>query len=371
MEEIAKEIKSHPDELFNSPRVIKYYMFIPENGVNQKTGLLGIHTGYNVDPSLLFFKKLRRYLANKYNLITFSVEYLGMKAVKTRRLFVRSFHNSNIRNVKEFIKCNKGKDLSNKLLLIERYDEDVFYNDHDYVDFGFIQALDIAQVIIDILNSYKLDAKRIYLFGSSLGAFVSEMVVKFLPNIVKGVFNISGLLYIEPERILNKGLTKAIIDMDNTLVSMLTHSPYSEEAIEKLSQSLSDMLDIRNLLNKDHWKESECTHVLIGGEEDHLVKKDELIEFFEVVGKKHRAFLKVFKSSEIDGKIIRHAGHSLGGNVAAIFEIFFSQIEPEILKHNSKNLLYGDMMFETTNGYYDLKFENHSLSLRFVKISRN
>lgn len=344
--------------LYQKDRFFNLYYYIPDSGINEKTGLMGIHTGYCLNPENVFFKKMRKSYAERFNVVTFTAAYMGVEASLNRKLIFNAERSKiTLEDVKKFTKPDKCIDLSNDLFLDEKFDllSDSQERD-DYVDYGFCQSLDIANGLYYLMRTYLINSKRIYLLGSSLGSYLSHMVMKFLPKSVKGIIDISALVGIDEERILNGRYCKAYLP--NYFISMKTDSVYEEVSPQQI--------EIRSLLMPEHFFPSQAKVVMLSGIDDIMVPADKKMQYSKLLSERGiDNLLKIIDASSVDGKLITHCGHSLGGNVMGIFDSLFPQFE-ELFSQNDglaeksgdsyRYSVYGGYYETSMNDYIDIKY---------------
>lgn len=366
MPETKDSTNSHKEFLYGKERNVDFFYHIPDNGINQNTGLLGIHTSFCPDYSNIFFKKIRKYFSNNYNLITFSVNFMGVKATKSRRLEIYKI-NPDIKkiifqeydgNIGEYFLNANQKDLRNRIIYKEIYDKNI-WNNGDYNDYGLIQSLDIINVILFLIEKYK-HLKNIGLFGSSLGAYISSMVYKFIPEFIDYIIDVSGLVEIEKERIENKHISSAFINMNNALVGLKTNSPFN--SIRK------DELEIRSLLKEEHFNSHYNTlFMFFTGSEDYMVPLMQKKKYYNILKKnKNNVNMKVLTPKNIDENIFLHAGHSLGGKVFEILKYSLDNYNFLSIKKNEQSFPI-NRNYHTSNGFFKRIIENNKINIDFHK----
>jgi hypothetical protein len=191
------------------------------------------------------------------------------------------------------------------------------------------------------------------------------MVGKFLPKTIKGIFDISGPVFIDKAKIQNGYKSKAFIDMNNTYISLITHSPYDPKNMGGMEVT-EDMLDVRNASYPEHLQPSNRYTLFVTGERDHMVKlidKEKQAKLFKSLGLKNE--LIIVRDSDIDGKMFKHSGHSLGGNVFGIFDHFFEKYFDQFIDNKAETDI-GKIEFKTTNGKYVINHYQNGTDLEFV-----
>jgi len=346
MAESVIRVRSVRDEIYKKDRSFNLYCYLPDAGVNEKTGLMGIHTGYCLNPENVFFKKMRKAYAERFNVITFTAAYMGVEASLNRKLIFNSERSKiTLQDIKTLTKPDRCIDLSHELFLDEKFEGLSDPQKTDYVDYGFCQSLDIANGLYYLIHNYSINTKRIYLLGSSLGSYLSHMVMKFLPKSVKGIIDISGLVGIEEERIINGRYCKAFLL--NYFISMKTHSLY-----EEISQQ---QIDIRNLIMPEHFFPSQAKVVMLSGADDIMVPVDKKMQYSKVLSERGiDNLLKIIDDSSVDGKLVTHSGHSLGSNILGIFDSLFPQFEELFSQNDGMVEKSGDAYrYKVYGGYYE------------------
>ncbi|HQF32708.1 MAG TPA: DUF2920 family protein, partial [Petrotogaceae bacterium] len=172
-----------------------------------------------------------------------------------------------------------------------------------------------------------------------------HMVMKFLPKSVKGIIDISALVGIDEERILNGRYCKAYLP--NYFISMKTDSVYEEVSPQQI--------EIRSLLMPEHFFPSQAKVVMLSGIDDIMVPADKKMQYSKVLSERGiDNLLKIIDDSSVDGKLVTHSGHSLGSNILGIFDSLFPQFEELFSQNDGMVEKSGDAYrYKVYGGYYE------------------
>lgn len=344
------ETVAHPTENGVKRKPLKIYGAVPSKNINSNTGILILTLGFCMPPENPFYIRLRRALADIYDLVVIGVEVMGTRCKSNRKLiphltdrdtlydkiFARGrkipLHQNGTLNFNEVYSILGGEDLSNEIEYTEKM---LQQTSQDYLDYGVIQAIDLLTGIHAIREALpQLNSKRMHLIGSSLGAYLSHQVLRLAPNSFASLLDISGKPFLDEGYLINGHRRKSLIDTRNTRVTLVNDNIYSDH----FPLSLSSIVLRNQLRGWDH--ECKARVRMITGIDDELVpishKKTQLAGLLQTGA---NAELLVITDKEVDGKVIKHAGHSLGAE-------FY-----QLIRH------YGDGLLQSTNDSIHGEFE--------------
>ncbi|WP_186580817.1 DUF2920 family protein [Aquibacillus kalidii] len=209
-------------------RELRIEFSIPENGVNERTGLVIFVPGFGGDIDSNVYTKMRRQFADKYNLVTIQCDYFGSCYMQSTNKF--SYKDPDLLNsiltVEELekIKINSSalsQIISNKntvLPLTADLDETIEH----FNDMGYMQAIDLICAIetIKIIlkdNNLSFNSKRIIGYGHSHGAYLLHLSNRLAPNLFSFIIDNSAWTepgYLSGNRHLYNKLGKATLAIE-------------------------------------------------------------------------------------------------------------------------------------------------------------
>ncbi len=326
------QVPAHPTEYGVLRDPLTVHGATPAAGLDARTGLLLVTLGFATPPEVLFFVKLRRRLADLYNLVVIGVDYLGTRTKRTRTTQWRADVDALIDRVhdrhgaEEAARCREpggrqpermlrllaGSDLSDVVTLTEGFPDQ---SESDYLDYGFVQAVDLLTAVHATLERIPgLNRGRIHLVGSSLGAYLAQQANRFAPHTFASVLDLCGKASLGDRYLVKGRARKATADSANTRVALVNASVYQVDdpaAPWFLSPASRTVRD--SLAAPIAFEGVPPRITLVAGEGDDLAplaEKRHQLECLRNTGAE-LAF-HVVTAADVDGTTIRHTGHGLG-----------------------------------------------------------
>ncbi len=372
---LVMKAQGHKTEFGDERTPLECYISIPQNGINKDTDILVLCLGFANDPNGPFFRKLRRLLSDGNNLIVLNPKYLGTDVVANRRIEIDFLNNndteehiSRLNNVsklldnyknrdpKSFLVNGRGQDLS-QVLKCKSISSAL--SKHCYIDYGYIQALDIIHSVLMARQYFKLLHSKVFGFGSSLGGYVLNMSSHFAPKLFTTLVDISSPVQIHPSYFLKGAISRGIADTFNTSISLELASFYTRSGQYKLT---NDHIEVRDLTKIKLDKSNSCYYLIFAGIDDIEVTIQARLNYFKnLVSSQIDSDLIIITPREVDNDIFSHTGHSLGCNFYKLIdslsdslrlrtyayngEYFQRDIETNVYKHT---VLYDDFRLSLT-----------------------
>ncbi len=179
--------------------------------------------------------------------------------------------------------------------------------------------MDVLTGIYEVKAKYHCQDNRIFMVGSSLGGYLVQMVRKFAPKSLAWIFEISGQACLEPNFFLRRHIFSGIYDTQNTIVGIMNDNIYSDDPEHQFYYS-PDKACIRSHLEEEHYQQAPADGqaiTIITGSEDTAVtlnKKTEQVDLLRRAGAEVQFQFHIIRPEDVDGKLIKHAGHSLGAD---------------------------------------------------------
>jgi predicted esterase len=349
LEEIKAVIPAHKLEFDhkNFDREIEVFIKEPDAGVNADTGLfLILHAagGYAENP---YFRKLREEWADRYNVVAIGVNYLGtsndrehptklslqnpeqtVKYLDSRARAenpegLAALHASGSCNWTDLLSLFPNTDLSQHVIVV---DKSLPHRDEmkDYRDYGYIQTMDCLYAVKYTLDRYKINSKRIFVFGSSLGGYLAQTCAKFAPNTFSLVADNSGFPAIMQNDVFLKGRYTRIV-IENKACLFCAPQLFYESDRNSPYYFSDDMFKIRALNDNSHLavfkQHFKGRIVAFHAKKDQLVPYAGKLDLHEKYRKNGvNSVFYSFDTADIDGKVIISDGHGMSADLKLLFE---------------------------------------------------
>ncbi len=343
----------------------KFDIYIQEpDDINENTGVFIILEGLGGLASSPAMNEIRKSWSNKYNVIAVGVNYLGSRSEinkvdnviidnellsKFEKIMTKEqishFLNRPDKSIMTLLDYFPNQDLLSKGIIVKTSSN---YNPNralirDYKDFGYIQAIDPIYALKYILDNYKVNKNRIFIYGVSYGGYIAQMVAKFAPSSFSLVADLSGYALAE-KYIVYPQVVRSFTDK-KTLIGKVEESFYSMPSAPPPSNKFAftdDMYEIRKLATKHHIK-NFAKHFtgkifMFHSINDPLIKvetKKELEKMYKDFNIDCTHYL--FDKSHIDGEIIKTDGHCMNADVKKLFEKYLSDVVNQEVSSNDKN----------------------------------
>ncbi|MGX8236978.1 DUF2920 family protein [Exiguobacterium undae] len=333
----------------SSSRELRIDFSTPQNGVNERTGLLIFVPGFggNIDSNV--YTKMRKVFADKYNMVTIQCNYFGS-------VFMQSADHFNLKDAqvlktifteKELKEISKdSSSLLNKLSekkivlpVVANMDESL----EEFNDMSYMQAIDIitaVEAVKVILHDNKLlfNSNRIIGYGHSHGAYLLHLSNRLVPNLFS--FLVDNSAWIEPVYLSNNRI------LYQNLYN-LTLSIEFDYLVKKILEKNKQDLNLETLYGNFHG----TTQILsFQGDKDNLVNHFEKKRVLENI--QNSKFILV-KEQDVDNIKYNSNSHGLD---ADFLELFSFALKLEI---PSKKVIEKDMK-------YILNFESVIIEVDFT-----
>ena len=318
MPEIVQNVKGHNNFYLEGSkgedkidRKFTLYMYEPDDGINEDTGILLLIAGFGGHSNKNVYKKMRRIFANKYNLITIQCDYFGFE-----------FMQSEIK-------------------------EESIYN---FCDMSFLQAMDNIYSTLYAMDyamskSDKINFKKIIIYGNSHGAYLAHLC-----NLYSGIFThiLDNSSWLYPKYLSSyRGITK---DGNKFNIKYL-----ASEILGSNNPFLKLSFLYENFKNN-------CVIKAYHGIDDKLIKYEDKEKIF---GGGYINCLELIKISTIDNNVFFSTEHSLGADYLKIFELFYNNLHFE--KDYKFNII-DEIIYEYDNIQLNINYDNILPILRLKKI---
>ena len=318
MPEIVQKVKGHSNFY---PKILKgenkidreftLYMYEPDDGINEDTGILLLIAGFGGHSNSNVYKKMRRVFANNYNLITIQCDYFGFE-----------FMQGEIK-------------------------EESIYN---FCDMSFLQAMDNIYTTLYAIDyamskSEKINFKKIIIYGNSHGAYLAHLCNSY-SGIFTHILDNSSWLY--PKYLSHY---RRIIKEDN----ILNIKYLAGEILGNNNQFLKLSFLYENFKNN-------CVIKAYHGINDILTKYEDKEKIF---GAGYIDCIELIKVSIPDNNVFFSTKHSLGADYLKIFELFYDNL---YFEKEHKFSMLDELIFEYGNIQLNINYSDMLPILTFKKI---
>lgn len=318
-------------------RRFKVFFSEPNQGINEKTGILLLINGYGANPASNVYKKMRREFADKYNLITVQCEYFGME-------FMQVNNSINLNDfTEEELKLVNKEDKQYKHVIKEII-EPINEQRENMNDMGPIQAIDNITSIISIIeilkdNNLKFNKNKIIIYGYSHGAYIGHLCNLFSPNLFSAIIDNSGYIY--PSYLI-KGQDRKICGYKGLLE---IHKIY--KYIIKDIVFDKEFYDLRILYSQI---KNKCRIISLQGDKDELYDYKSKVDFIKNI---NNATIELITNEKVDGVIFKSNIHGLNADFINIFEYIYDKYN---LEKSNYGLRLDNVSYATKN--YNYKIDN-------------
>ncbi|WP_317366938.1 hypothetical protein [uncultured Tyzzerella sp.] len=317
MADIYKQVIGHHNFYVNLvggsslERKFDLYMYEPDMGINEDTGILLFITGFGAHSNNNVYKKMRREFANKYNLLTVQCDYFGWE-----------FMQSEVK-------------------------EETVYN---FCDMSFLQTMDniyatLYAIDYALSKNKKINMKKIIIYGDSHGAYLAHLC-----NLYSGIYThiLDNSSWIYPVYLIGyRNITINGIDKN-----------FKYMAREFIGNT--KLIDIGFLYT---YLENNCCIKLYHGIDDTLVLFEDKERVF---GDGKVNFAEIIKISQPDNEVFFSTEHSLDVNYLKLFDLFYNSVSFE--KGDKINIVDA-IIFENDGLILKIDYTNLFPVLNFINVN--
>jgi hypothetical protein len=336
--ELRRIDNPHPDiELGITRASLDYLVYAPDQGINADTGLILFFAGYGMEPCGRYVRSLLSHLATKHNCIAASVDYFGANlwdSLKCRwvphpEFFVnlKKHHGIEVNAPKGFdakqLRAQLGTALRQRG--VTRLNPAcVFIGvSTEYHSMGFLPVLDGLQVTHRLLNDLALNKRRLFVFGTSYGGYLANLVAKFAPRTFRMVIDNSGFSSAEDDIWNVYGQAKwhspEGVVMNTLMTAAFSQNPAATNYFSAANKA------IRSLLNRDHVFEGSARHYGYHSISDEVAPTDRKLRLREIYAGKAPYELEIIDRSKVDGRIFKDLSHGMHASMRGLFDLSYEK----------------------------------------------
>ncbi len=374
------QIPGQPDFELGSDRnsPVSIIAEVPETG--SADGLVFIIPGMGGEKDAHYSSIIRRYIADKYNLVAVSVDghcntCRPNRSTEFGKVEVDINPGSLIEALGHYVaqggKLDAPVQTHNDILSVLTQSHGASFSvnatlvppDGQYQNFGVLSALDhLAALNFLIDQPLPFDEGNVICLGSSHGGYIAHLMHKFAPNTLNGIIDASA--YTETQPIFIDGRWNELALTENNIVykcSTVQRWQFSQHgeptffgADRSLIRDVAHVAHVEELVAKT---QRPCQFRMIHSDDDrisppHLKKRQAALLSacgFDVC-------LDVVGEADVDGKLIKSADHGMGIALNLLFDKYY----PTLRRQSGK----GDRELETQLVFDGPKM---SYSLRHVR----
>lgn len=335
-------------ELPNSPRQrpLTYTLTLPADCTPEKPakGLVFYIPGFGEDNNTEYVGKIRRFLAETYNLASATVDYHAIQARPEQgaRLFIDEEGSqflqllshkygvtSDNKSIHEYL-----FDLGAKLPAATKVSGALQLPNGEYQNFGMLQALDYLTVINDLISeNVPFDHNNIILVGSSHGGYIAHLICKIAPNTINAVIDNSsyiktGWTYmgVHPECYFAFGNLMLTCNVDTKWQLKDREEPTFFGLAQQLMREVSFPPHLEEIKrNSERLPQYFCFNSIIDGISP-LTEKRLQRDRLRAIG--CECELKEVTEADIDGKMFKTLDHGLNASMKSICQLIMPKIQP-------------------------------------------
>lgn len=338
LREWSKEIKGADDVELGIARMspLVYHCTAPD--IERATGFVFIIPGFGEDAAGSYQQSLRAYLAEKYSLLTVTVEYhcsqsrLGNGAVFS--LSADEYDGLYKLCDRHHIQIKSPTSIWQALSQLNvpyELDFHISPGNGDYQNFGVMQALDHLLVLQDIHKdaSATFEDSNVIAFGSSHGGYIAHLIAKFAPNTIHAVIDNSSYMGAD---FLHLAAPYYIGGM-KIICHLVTHWELKDNAspfyFSPDCRAIRDTASPSHIGTMRQAAQYPCQYRMAHSVFDDLepiAKKREQAQCLKAAG--FNVVLREFGEGDIDGEMIKSLGHGMDASLRALFDYFYPTILP-------------------------------------------
>lgn len=340
-------------------RIIKVYFSLPENGVNEDTGLLLLIAGFGGKATSNVYKRMRDNFADGHNLVTIQCDYFGYEFMQSdEKIFfphiernqlesifkneeIEKIFKDNVFNFDTFINIGSKYNI-NMQVKADLHQE----TSNNFNDMGILQGIDNLTALLNVMsilynNNYKFNSKKIIIYGHSHGSYLAYLCNAFAPNLFSLIIDNSAWLfpvYLNNSRVLYKKIDNLTLDI---------YFNYIAKNIIKDNE----VLNLANLYSQFN---NSCNIISYHGTTDKLVS---CIEKRDFCNKINYCIYNEISKSDIDNVVFNSTNHGLNADFINLYnytmDVFNISFEKSIMFDLPSNVTY-----TTTKYKYVINYEN-------------
>lgn len=192
---------------------------------------------------------------------------------------------------------------------------------NDYESFGTLGALDHLQVYSDLIRRGILfDRQRVVAFGTSHGAYLAMMLLKFAPRTLSAVIENSCWVHaIETEMNNLWQPHRHHFDAGGVRVYYSNYSPWTRDDSSDAGYLKPAHLRVRDLREDHYDRASGVSVVSYHGEDDQMIPADQKRSLWKALGNHVDLHATMVTADKVDGHLFKNTLHGLNASLIGLF----------------------------------------------------
>lgn len=344
----------------NYDRKLKVYFSIPQEGVNEDTGLLLFIAGFDGQSSSNVYKKMRDKFSDEYNLVTIQCDYFGYEFMQsTKKVFPPIIDKAKLKKIfsfEDFTETYKNGqlDITTFLKLGSKYNINVTFkedlskeNIDNFNDMGILQTIDNLVALLNVIsilsnNNYHFNSKKIIVYGHSHGAYLSYLCNAFAPDLFS--FIIDNSAWLVPYYLVGKD--RHIFSKNGNLTIAVVFDYLAKKIIDD-----TEILNLDFLYSKF---KNNCSIISYHGTTDNLISCHDKSLFCSKVNK---CIYNEISKEKVDNNIFKSTNHGLDADFLKLFHFTMNNFNIKFDKAPYFDL-QEEVIFETSKHKYIINYKN-------------
>lgn len=341
------QIPGQPDFELGSDRSHPVTLLVETPETEAADGLVFIIPGMGGETDAHYSSMIRRYIADKYNIVAVSVDAhcntcRPNLSTEFGKVELSISPNSLVDALGQYVahggKLETQVKTHNEILSLLKQRPDLTFAVNatlvppggQYQNFGVLSALDhLAALNFLIDQPIAFDTGNVLCLGSSHGGYIAHVMHKFAPNTFNGIIDASAYTETQPTfvdgRWLELALTEQNITFQCSTVQKWQFGQHGEATFFGADRSL-----IRDVVYDSHLAEvaaktqRSCQFRMIHSGDDRISPphlKTRQAAFLESYG--FDVHLDVIGEADVDGKFIKSADHGMGIALNLLFDKYY------------------------------------------------
>jgi hypothetical protein len=199
---------------------------------------------------------------------------------------------------------------------------------NDYESFGTLGALDHLQVYADLIRRGILfDRLRVVAFGTSHGAYLAMMMLKFAPHTLSAIIENSCWVHaIETEMNNLWQPHRHHFDAGGVRIYYSNYSPWTRDDPTGAGHLKPKHLKIRDLRASHYDGASGVSVVSYHGEDDQMIPAGDKRSLWEALENHVDLHATMVTADKVDGRLFKNTLHGLNASLIGLFDDALAQL---------------------------------------------
>jgi len=226
---------------------------------------------------------------------------------------------------------------------------------NDYESFGTLGALDHLQVYGDMIRrGVTFDRQRVAAFGTSHGAYLAMMMLKFAPHTLSAVIENSCWVHaIETEMNNLWQPHRHHFDAGGVRVYYSNYSPWTRNDPSDAGYLKPAHLKVRDLRESHYDGASGVSVISYHGEDDQMIPAGDKRSLWEKLGNQVDLRATMVTADKVDGRLFKNTLHGLDASLIGLFDDALARLgeiparpDDDFLRAKRRTLVCGEAQYE-------------------------